>query len=1111
MRWWLVRGLVLLIGWQMALLAALGDPRPTTAVFERFTREQGLSSDAIHCLWQDQRGFLWIGTEDGLNRYDGQTFRVYRHQPDQPGSLPGNFVHQLYETRDGTFWVALNKFGFCRYDHHTDTFVGYASQSRYGRIHSFYEDRRGVLWVCTDGGLWRLDRRQEAFQLCDLKIPGNNEVYQVCEDREGRFWVSSAAGLLRFDPAAGEAKVILPAVEIEDKRLAWRIHGVTRAGWLKVSFGSCVLALFDPAQERCVVQLDTQGKPLDTLPTEVTAKQPRAEVLLWEDQTVWLGRPGGVLQQLDLHSRTYQMFAPSPKRPGALVTSKLDCLWRDRAGVLWLGDAVAGLFRFSPTRNRFELYRQHPFDENSLSDSYIRGIVEDREGKVWVATQHGGLNCLDRQTGRVTRYRARPDDSQALRSDEVWAVYEDRRGDLWVGTTYGLQRLDRVRGMFQSLPALSDKVWVQVIQEDTRGALWVGCADGLYEISPDRRQCRDHTPDIRRASTVRRRIDMQAIYVSSRDGQIWFGLASRALRYDPVQQTYREYRVDTRPEYGDPYVAHFAEDRDGTLWMVTKGAGLCRFDAARETFTHITERDGLPHNNCYAMFPDADGTFWLSSDAGIVHFDPVRMRFRSYTVADGLQGPEFNRVSAFRNARGELFFGGTNGLNVFQPSNLVNNPTPPPVVLTGLRVNGVAQPAWEGLTLRLTHDRNALDLGYAGLDFHVPEDNRYRCRLEGFDREWRDMGGRREVSYTNLPPGQYRFWVMAANHDGVWGSGKPLLALEIRPPWWQTWPAYIGFVTLGGLILYGGVRWRLRQLVARTRWLEEKVAERTQEVTRKNEELAARNLEIEAQRHEMLESLSYARAIQQAMLPSVGTLTAALGEHFVLWKPKDIVSGDFYWLHQQDGEVVLVVADCTGHGVPGAFMSTIGSDLLGKIVADRGVRQPDEILHQLHHGIERLLKQGERQTLLDGMDAAVCTMQRETGRLTFAGARRPLYLVADGVLTELKGDRATVGGSSRERSPRRFTLRQVTLTPGMMLYLTTDGFADQPNDRGKKFGTRRLLEVLVKVSGLPPAEQQARLEAELAAHTGAEAQRDDITVFGFRVALPSPSRNGDAS
>ncbi len=1112
MRWWWLRGLVLLIGWQMALLAALGDPRPATAVFERFTREQGLSSDAIHCLRQDQRGFLWIGTEDGLNRYDGLTFRVYRHQPDQPGSLPGNFVHQLYETRDGTLWVALDKFGFCRYDRHTDTFVGYASQSRYGRIHSFYEDRQGVLWVCTDGGLWRLDRRQEAFQPCDLKIPGSNDVYQVCEDREGRFWASCAGGLLRFDPASGEAGVVFPALVSKDGEKAggWRIYGMTPEGWLRLAVGGGALALFDPAQERCMVQLDTYGNPLDTLPTEVTAKQSRAEVLLWEDQTVWLGRAGGLLQQLDLHRRTCQMFAPNPKRPGALVTSNLYCMLRDRAGVLWFGDAVAGLFRFSPTRSRFELYRHHPFDENSLSDSYIRGIVEDRQGNVWVATQHGGLNCLDRQTGRVTRYRARPDDPKALRSDEVWAVYEDRQGDLWVGTTYGVQRLDRVRGIFQSLPVLPDKVRVQVIQEDTRGALWVGSEEGLYEISPDRRQCRDHTPDVQRASSVRR-IDVQTIHVSPRDGQMWIGLAYRALRYDPVQQSYREYRVDTRPEYGTPYVTHFVEDREGTLWMVTKGAGLCRFDAARETFTHITERDGLPHNNCYAMFPDAEGTFWLSSDAGIVHFDPTRMRFRSYTVADGLQGPEFNRVSAFRNARGELFFGGTNGLNVFHPSNLVNNPVPPPVVLTGLRINGVAQPAWEGMALRLPHDRNALDLGYAGLDFHVPEDNRYRCWLEGFDREWRDMGGRREVGYTNLPPGQYRFWVMAANHDGVWGPGTLLLAAEIQPPWWQTWPAYVGFVTLGGLILYGGVRWRLRQLVARTRWLEGKVAERTQEVTRKNEELAARNLEIEAQRREMLESLGYARTIQQAMLPSAETLTAALGEHFVLWKPKDIVSGDFYWLHEQDGEVVLVVADCTGHGVPGAFMSTIGSDLLGKIVADRGVRQPAEILHQLHHGIERMLRQGERQTLLDGMDAAVCTLQRETGRLTFAGARRPLYLMADGVLTELKGDRATVGGSSRERRPRHFTPQQVMLTPGMMLYLTTDGFADQPNDRGKKYGTRRLLEVLASVSGLPPAEQQVRLEAELAAHMGAEAQRDDITVFGFRVALPSPSRNGEAN
>lgn len=1102
----LLRVILVFVCWFATASLALGQSEtdwinPVVSVAERLTQDDGLSNNAVLCLRQDQPGFLWVGTEDGLNRYDGFTFKAYRHRPDQPHSLPGNVVLSLYTTRDGSFWVGCNRAGFCRYDPQTDGFVRYPVPLLYERIFSFYEDRHGNLWVCTDGGLAHLKRPEDELTAYDLKTPDQNIVFDVCEDLTGQLWITTRGGLLHFDPQTKDIEKFLSIVSLEDgKTIGWRIAGLTEEGWLRLVSGE-FLVLFDPVRRDCVRQWSTDGEVLDTLPKTVPLERARLPVL-WEGQIVWLGKAGGAIVRLDLQKRTAQTFLPNSKRPGALTTRYFQAMLRDRSGVLWIGDGVAGLFKLSPTRNRFELYRHQSFDDTSLSDNYIRAVIEDRQGLTWVATQYGGLNCLDRRTGQVRHYRARPSDPTALLSDAVWAVHEDRQGELWVGTQLGLQRLDRKRGTFQRLPVFPNKAHVNVIFEDPQGSLWVGCMAGLYEVSPDRRRLYDHTPSIQKVSSVQR-IDVQTIYASPGDGRIWFGLAYCAICYDPRQRSYREYRVDTRPEYGAPYVTHFTEDQSGTLWVVTKGAGVCRFDTARETFTHITEQDGLPHNNCYAMFPDADGTFWLSSDAGITHCDLHRMSFRTYTLTDGLQGREFNRFSAFRNARGELFFGGTNGLNVFYPPNVVDNPVPPPVALTELRVNSTVLPAWVGMAVQLDYDQNAVDIGYVGLDFHAPEDNRYRCRLEGFDREWREMGGRREVTYTNLSPGRYRFLVIAANHDGVWGPGKVLLTLEIKPPWWKTWPAYVGFVALGSLVVYGGVRLRLRQLVARTRWLEAKVAERTQEVTQKNEELAARNLEIENQRRDMLESLGYAQTIQQAMLPSAEILTAALGEHFVVWKPKDIVSGDFYWLHQQDGEVVLVVADCTGHGVPGAFMSLIGADLLEQIVSNQGIRQPAEILHQLHHGIQRIFKQEERQTLLDGMDAAVCTLCRETSTLTFAGARRPLYVVTDGTLTELKGDRATIGGSSRERSSRQFTSQQIAITPGMMLYLTTDGLADQPDGRGKKFGTRRLRDVLVKVSSLPAAQQAIQLEAVLAAHMGSENQRDDITVVGIRLAPPA--------
>lgn len=1117
----LLRLLLFAACWSAAHFSAVGDI-PPTAVFERLSRADGLSSDAVHCLLQDRQGFLWIGTEDGLNRYDGHTFKVYRHQPGKPDSLPSNFVYKLYETRDGMLWIGLGQVGFCRYDPSTDAFFNYEVKSphdgRRPNVLNFYEDRRGFLWVCTDAGLVRLDRRRNELKLYDLprRDFSDSVVVSVCEDELGRLWVGGGQGLFRLDEAEDRMTLVLPPVrrrksETPSDFYGWSIHGRTPEGRLRLCLAYVGVALFDPVRERFVAQFDLTGTWLDALPTEAPALTSKRYLLLWDQDEVWLAEPDGTAYRLDLQRRACQVIEPAFTRPTGFTARRLLSMMRDRSGVLWFCDGVMGLMKFSPTHNRFELHQHHPFDAAALSNGYVRGVCEDRAGRVWVATQYGGLNRLDRRTGRATHYRARPNSPQGLRSDQVWAVYEDRQGVLWVGTQQGLQKFDPARGVFETLPALPDRVHVNVVYEDPRGGLWVGCQTGeCYEISPDRRTSRNRAPDLKIGEpTESGRFglgkEVQAIYASRQDGRLWVGLPNGAVRYDPATKDARVYRVDGRPEYGAPYVTHFVEDAAGTLWMVTKGAGLCRFDPQRETFIHITEKDGLPHNNCYAMFPDAEGGFWLSSDAGVSRFDPARMTFRTYTPADGLQGREFNRFSAFQNAKGEIFFGGTNGLNIFRPADLADNLTPPPVAVTELKINGQARPAVEGMRLTLDYDQNAIDIGYAGLDFNVPEDNRYRCRLEGFDRGWREVGTRREASYTNLPPGRYRFWAAAANHDGVWSAEKVLMELEIRPPWWRTWPAYFGFALAGGLALYGGVRLRLRQLTAQNRRLEIKIAERTAEITRQNQELEARNQEIEAQRRDILESLTYAQAIQQAMLPSEELLTAALGEHFVLWRPRDIVSGDFYWLHRRAERVILVVADCTGHGVPGALMAMIGHDLLGQIVVQQGVHQPAHILDALDDGVRRALRQDESEQLPDGMDVAVCTIDCAAPSLTFAGARRSLYVAADGVLTEHKGDRQSVGGVGRERRNRRFTHHVVTAAPGAMLYLATDGFADQPDERGKKFGTRRFLDLLTRAAALPAARQRTMLEAELAAHSGGERQRDDITVLGVRWRCAAPS------
>ncbi len=1137
--------ILIILWWSIApgqdLRPAPRNPTSAGAVFEQFTQDQGLSNNGITCLFQDRRGFLWIGTEDGLNRYDGYGFKVYRHHPTDPNSLPANYIRALAQDPDGVLWVITDGRGLCRYDAQRDHFVSYTPTPlpKGGHFKSIEVSQDGLLWLGDDDGLVCFDPQTNISAVYplwrDLSPRSPTIVSYISDTLEiapDRLLVGSNHGVLLFDRQTKRFSVVLPSPphlqkgEVVQLQFSGHIVGRLRDGRICVGFTNWALFLLDPQTLRVTQGYDLAGRQLTgddrTLPPPQDASLHGKAVFLDQSGSVWIFKRFSAPRRLDLATGALT-FIQNTRPSDTFKAQEPLMMTQDRSGVFWFGDRINGLLKFSPTRNRFETYRHHPLDDKSLVSSYTRGILEDSRGRLWVCSQFGGISRLDRRTGQVERCKVQFTRLDKRPSEAVFTICEDRHQVLWVGTEYGLHILNPEQRRLQPSPLPQLPILAtQALYEDRRGHLWIGMNGRLFEVSPDRRTVTDQTkafglsplplpPDAVGD-------DVQCLYEDRRDQHLWIGVIYGAVCYDPVHKTHRTYRIERKSAYGIPYVTGFAEGMDGTLWMATKGAGLCRFDPQRETFTHITEEQGLPHNNCYTLLPDTDGTFWLSSDAGLSHFDPQRMTFRTYTVDDGLQGREFNRFSAFQNARGEMFFGGTQGLTIFHPSHLKDDRLPPPVVLTKVSINGQSQPAIEGKSLTLDYDQNALEVSFAALDFHIPENNRYQYRLEGFDRDWRDGGKRHEATYTNLPAGRYTFHVKAANHDGVWNAGTVLLQMVIHPPLWQTWPAYMCFALAGMLVLYGGLRWRLRQLTARTQSLETAVAERTQEVLRKNEELIARNVEIatskreiEIQQRNFLESLTYAQIIQRSTLPTSAEIQQALGEHFILWKPKDIVSGDFYWVHRHHNLVIFVVADCTGHGVPGAFMSMIGNDLLRNIVIERQVHDPAELLQQLHLGVIRALKQQDDTGLPDGMEASACRLDMTTGTVTFAGARQSLYVVSDGTLTEINGDRHAIGGRQSRRQARVFTNHDVDLTPNAMLYLTTDGFADQPNPRGQKFKTRHLRELLVKVADLPLPEQQKRLEIELAAHMGPEPQRDDITLVGVRwVSHHHAAQNGVA-
>jgi serine phosphatase RsbU (regulator of sigma subunit) len=553
-------------------------------------------------------------------------------------------------------------------------------------------------------------------------------------------------------------------------------------------------------------------------------------------------------------------------------------------------------------------------------------------------------------------------------------------------------------------------------------------------------------------------------------------------------------------------------------------------------FRYYTETDGLPNNYIYGILPDRKGRLWLSTNRGLCQFDPQTGATTNYQASDGLQSNEFNVYSFHQSPQGEMFFGGINGFNSFWPDSLRASDFQPPVVLTDFKLfnrpvaiggrSPLAQHIGLASEVVLSYQEDVFSFDFAALDYSKPGKIKYQYRMEGFDQSWIETDAtRRSATYTNLPPGEYVFRVRATNADGAWSQNQAQVKVVVLPPYWQMW--WFRSLVLAALLglAYSFFRWRVSRIEAQKARLEHQVALRTAEVVKQKDELQAKQTEINAQKQTLeqsyaqlseknrhiLDSIRYAQTIQSAILPPAEELAQCFTDHFVIFRPKDIVSGDFYWLASMpaNGDIPattwLAVVDCTGHGVPGAFMSMMGNSILGEVVERERVSDPAHILTLLNERVRAALKQASGGSLNnDGMDVCLCgftTLPDGQVQLAYSGARRPLFVwqAAAGQLAHLRADRKSIGGGTDPADQAEFTTQHLELQPGDVVYLSTDGFADQNNAQRRKLGRSRLLTTLAHHGHLPLAQQAEILANLLDDHAQGSPSRDDITLVGVRV------------
>ena len=824
----------------LACAFAFGQYRHVS--FQQLTSVEGLSQNTANAIVQDEQGFIWIGTEDGLNRFDGYGFVVFRNDPEDPDTLVDNTVESLMVDSQGQLWIGTNG-GLSCMDPETGKMTHFQHdeddpESLSGnKVWTLFEDSRHRLWVGTDhGGLNLMKQDGDGFIRIQpdpesMDFEGYNYIRDIAEDEEGILWVGTGAGLHRLDPSEPGMKHVplvtegsrgLDRAEVMD--LNWG-----DGGHLWVSTYGHGLLRYQPRTGSKLAIQHREGDPLSLSEDHIR------QTLIDSEGRLWVATRNSGLCLYDRDRSIFERFGHTFAHPKSIGNNRIQALMVDRGGVLWIGTNGGGVNWLDLNNLQFKHYLYLPKGEAELAKfkAYVKAIFEDQYGTLWVGTL-GGLLEFDRAQNRITAYNHDQANPFSLSADEVWTIYEDGSGRLWVGTDGGgVNLFDRRRKRFRAYrhdpgnPETLGSDRIRTLNEDREGRFWVGTLDGGFnllnrETGAVKRFLHDPS-DPESLSNDRIRAFHQ-----DPEGTIWIGTLVGGLnRFDPEAETFRHYQHDESDpnSLSDEGVMTICPDDSGYLWLGTYGGGLNRFDPKTETFRAYRKANGLPNEVIYGVLKEGD-YLWMSTNRGLSRFNTYTEEFRNYDIEDGLQDNEFNTGAYFQSRSGEMFFGGINGFNAFFPAKVLDNLTPPNVVLTSFKKLGrqmqlESQPIDPG-GLTLSYQDTVFSVEFAALDFAQPPKNKFRYKMVGFQDQWVPLENRHDMTFTNLDPGKYEFHVKAANSDGVWNDEGTSIDITIVPPVWKTKWAYALYVLATLTAVWWYVRSQ-RQKLAKERAISERL------------------------------------------------------------------------------------------------------------------------------------------------------------------------------------------------------------------------------------------------------------------------------------------------
>ncbi|HTN21804.1 MAG TPA: two-component regulator propeller domain-containing protein [Pelobium sp.] len=843
--------------------------------FKHLTTADGLSQSSVTCVLKDRFGFMWFGTQDGLNRFDGYKFTIYQTGLKDKNSISSSNIHCLYEDREGVLWVGTDQ-GLNRFNRSTNTFTRYESdpnnESKLGgrEVSAILEDSKGNFWIGTNYQLHLMNKKTGVFTRFGHQKPnieGSEYITSIVEDSKHNLWIGTGSGSFLWDVDKKTYKAIVYSSTIsknvsesyvsdfrEDKN--HRMWVATNVGLIcyNIADGKTEYFKHDPANPESI-----NNNYLSTI--EVA-----------KDGTVWIGTQMS-LDRLDPETGKVEHYYSDKSDRESLSSNAISVIYQDDKDIIWTGTFDGGINTYNPHITYFKPLTQRVPGYLNTSFGVVSALEEERNGDIWFGINGGGVGLYKVAEKKVEYIESAPDKPNSLSSLSVLSLCRSKKNNyLWVGTyLWGLNRYDVatkkiVKYVEGTAPNQLSNSSIYALLEDSKGNIWIGTnGGGVNVLDPKTNKIRKYR-DGKKNRYGRNSIlnDYIRSFFEDNKGNIWIGTAAGISVYSPNTNSFISHFDSSNSNLLKDVVVSIFQDPKGNIWAGTLAGGLNLFNNKTKSFTTFTTDDGLSNNNVNAINSDPEGYLWINTSSGISRFDPRTNEFRNFNNHNGLSGNEFNSGALLRTKTGKLYFGGSSGCFMLDPSAVKYNKNIPPVVITNFQIfnrsifagtkdSPLTKSITETKKITLSYSQNVFSFEVAALDYNAPEKNTYAYKLQGFDMDWIFAGNERKISYTNLDPGTYTLLIKASNNDGVWNEQGASLEIVVKPPFWLTWWFKMLIVIVCLAIVYLIFRYRLAAIKAQRKLLEEQVKQRTFELSQKSIELENQTVSLQAANNELQE------------------------------------------------------------------------------------------------------------------------------------------------------------------------------------------------------------------------------------------------------------------